>query len=220
MQINFFDPVNIIRFSLHFWLMIFSLSLSCQTNGEVKQLTKLNGDFSNSTSYGSAISWLPNSFIVIGSPNGQSYGEVFLHQLNSSGMKTTTFRIARNTGGFGNFNIFQENFGASLVNAGDLNDDGINEIVVGAPNSSAASSRGAIWFLSLNGNHEVIGFNKLSDSSIIFQDELEVEDRFGSAIANIGDLDGNGYNDFAVGAPYQQGGCSFPGDLDRGSGGL
>lgn len=28
--------------------------------------------------------------------------------------------------------------------------------------------------------------------------------RFGSAIANIGDIDGNGYNDVAIGAPLEE----------------
>ncbi len=49
---------------------------------------------------------------------------------------------------------------------------------------------------------EVDSEQKISDTSGNFEGKLNLSDQFGSAITNIGDLEGDGVTDLAVGAPF------------------
>src|SRR5256714_5010833 len=77
-------------------------------------------------------------------------------------------------------------FGAALANAGDINHDGIADLIVGAP------GRGEAFVVS--GATGAILFTVTSPS-------VESVPSFGSAVAGGKDLDNDGTPDFAVGAP-------------------
>lgn len=99
---------------------------------------------------------------------------------------------------------FGERFGHTIC-AVDLNHDGYHDLVVGAPLHASTNNdveTGAVYVYQL-----VI--NKLNQSSLVLvtdnlkrPEPLVSGSRFGSALANLGDLDGDGFEDFAVGAPY------------------
>jgi len=58
---------------------------------------------------------------------------------------------------------------------------------------------GAVWALFINENGTVRFEQKISDTEGNFGGVL-TDDQFGSAVAELGDLDGNGVTDFVVGA--------------------
>lgn len=190
-------------------LLIPSL-LFAQENGEVKNMQIITVNQSNSIGYGAAVAAYDSNTLIAGSNNVQANGEIFIHKLNSNGTVQSAVRITRNEGGFGDHNISQLAFGGSVANVGDLNGDGIDDIAVGAPRTSA--NRGAIWFLFLDAAGQVIGEKRLSDTTPTFGTIVD-GNYFGTSIANIGDIDGNGYDDIAVGAYSQNATTSNSGSV-------
>ncbi|QLH81861.1 integrin alpha [Halosimplex pelagicum] len=101
------------------------------------------------------------------------------------------------------------NAGWSVAPAGDVNDDGVAEVLVGAPlyNASAADGdddederrtfAGAAYVA--NGSSE--GTVSLADATATFVGESE-GDRAGYAVSAAGDVNDDGYADVVVGAPY------------------
>ena len=106
-------------------------------------------------------------------------------------------KISASAGGFGGALNPLDEFGAALVHLGDLDGDGVGDLAVGAQNSFF--SEGAVWILFLNANGTVKAEQLITEGMGGFRGPLQV-DRFGSALAALGDLDGDGTPDLAVGA--------------------
>jgi hypothetical protein len=84
-------------------------------------------------------------------------------------------------------------FGKSLASAGDFNDDGAEDLLVGAPFYDVpASSAGAV-FLFYGGSSP--------DTAVdhVFTGEA-ASDYFGTSVAGVGDFNGDGFDDIAIGA--------------------
>ena len=118
----------------------------------------------------------------------------------------------------GNFQIElddSDKFGYSIDNIGDLNNDNIIDIAVGAPgdddvrelvnfeSGETSSSRGAVYILFLNSDGTVKSSQKISSSEGNFREKLELEDSFGFSLSKLGDLNGDGITDIAVGSPHR-----------------
>ena len=95
----------------------------------------------------------------------------------------------------------RDSFGSALAGSSDVNGDGVPDLVVGAENSTSAGGvKGAVYVLFLNRDGEVIGQRAIPFPSEDLAKDLDTDDRFGSSVAGIGDLDGNGKVDLIVGA--------------------
>ncbi|MCH7638545.1 MAG: FG-GAP repeat protein, partial [Bacteroidetes bacterium] len=91
--------------------------------------------------------------------------------------------------------------GSSVAGVGDLDGDGIQDIAVGASNDDdGGDARGAVWVLFLNTDGTVKSHQKISDTEGGFTGTLDDLDLFGIWVAGVGDLDGDGILDIAVGA--------------------
>ncbi len=83
----------------------------------------------------------------------------------------------------------------------DINGDGYDDILVGAPlddAGSAGSDRGRVYLYA--------GSPSPNGAADAAYGGTETGGRFGSSVAAIGDYDGDGWFDFAVGAPFEAGG--------------
>ena len=88
-----------------------------------------------------------------------------------------------------------EQFGHAVARIGDVDGDGIGDFAVGAPLSDATSADGGRVYVFYGGA-------PLSASPDLVLESPVVGGRFGWALAALGDLDGDGRDDFAVGAPW------------------
>jgi hypothetical protein len=85
-------------------------------------------------------------------------------------------------------------FGSSLAAAGDVNGDGYPDLVVGAQQAALGSGRARIYFggPQMDATPDVILDRPTDPSAPIY---------FGSVVAGVGDVNGDGFPDVAVGAP-------------------
>jgi hypothetical protein len=91
-------------------------------------------------------------------------------------------------------------FGESLAALGDLNGDGTNDIAVGAPEDAENGIPiGAVWVLFLDDNGKVKSHQKINDTQGEFTGALDNDSSFGSSVALLNDMDGDGVGELAVG---------------------
>lgn len=135
-------------------------------------------------------------------------GAIWICFLNRFGGITGYQEITQGKGGFSGQLIYNNYFGGGICNLGDMDGDSINDLAVGAigdrgPNGGAPV--GAIYILFMNRNGTVKSQVKIDKSNGVIGNAINNNYGFGSSIANIGDLDGDGVKDIAVG----NGGLSF-----------
>lgn len=104
-------------------------------------------------------------------------------------------------------------FGQSTSTAGDVNNDGYSDIIVGAPNYIDASGqntgRAFVYYGSPNGIL-ASNFTELLSSGVNISDYDNSE--FGYSVSTAGDVNSDGYSDVIVGAPsYFCSGTSYSG---------
>ncbi len=95
-----------------------------------------------------------------------------------------------------------ENFGASVALIGDLDDDGIQDLAIGADPgwSNSSTMGGRMWICFMNRDGTIRNYTEISESVNGFTHTLDTNDRFGIASVGLGDLDQDGVEDLAVGA--------------------
>ena len=86
---------------------------------------------------------------------------------------------------------FNDTLGASVSGAGDVNGDGFDDLIVGAPNDDNNGS--------CSGSARVFSG---ADGSILYTFNGDsVFDNFGTSVSGAGDVNGDGFDDLIVGAP-------------------
>ena len=93
-----------------------------------------------------------------------------------------------------------DGLGGSVAGIGDIDRDGVPDIAAGAPLSDGSNDFGQVRIIQMNSDGTVKRNTVIRDGSTGIV--LGAGDRFGSASAGIGDIDGNGVPDMAVGAPF------------------
>jgi hypothetical protein len=110
-------------------------------------------------------------------------------------------KISDTVGGFtGDLDAF-DGFGGSVAGVGDVDGNGTPDLLVGAGNDDSQNPQtGAAWLLELQADGSVSGHVKISNAVGGFLGQLSPFDHFGRSVALLGDVDGDGIPDMAVGA--------------------
>ncbi len=104
-----------------------------------------------------------------------------------------------------------DQFGSSVANIGDLDGDGVNDLAAGAYlDDGSGINRGAVHIMFMNTDGSIDSTVEINDATANGP-VLSNSDSFGASVASIGDLDGDGVDDLAVGAPLDNGTGTFRG---------
>ncbi|MBW8050815.1 MAG: hypothetical protein FVQ77_10870, partial [Cytophagales bacterium] len=144
---------------------------------------------------------------------GTDRGAIWILFLNSNGTVKSQQKISGTQGNFSGILDNSDYFGYEVTSLGDLNGDGINDIAVGTTgDDDGGTDRGAVWILYLNTNGTVKSYLKISSTQGNFSGVLDNSDHFGISAASLGDLNGDGRTDIAIGARLDD-----DGGTDRGA---
>ncbi len=185
------------------------------SNGSVSSTIEINNNTANGPvlndddRFGSSIANIGDlngddiSDIAVGAyaddVGGTNSGDIHVMFMNSNGSVSRTIKINNNTANGPVLND-DDGFGRSIANIGDLNADGISDIAVGAyADDAGGTARGAIHVMFMNSNGSVSNTIEINNNTANGP-ALNDGDIFGRSIANIGDLNGDGTFDIAVGA--------------------
>jgi len=147
--------------------------------------------------------------IIIGAPfadpNGQRSGSSYVVFGKNTGFPAAIdlAGLDGNTGfrvdGLEEFN----DFGSTVSSAGDVNADGIGDVVIGAPiadSNGNQSGSSYVVFGQSTGFPAAIAVSSLDGSNGFSLDGAAAFDESGSAVSGAGDINGDGFDDVVIGA--------------------
>jgi len=142
-------------------------------------------------------------FVFFGSRNSWS-GSIKISALNGSN----------------GFIVYGENAnaetGISVSDAGDVNGDGVKDIIIGAPGANTGNvmnaGRAYILFGSKGKWNSPAYLSDLNGDNGFILDGQDTGDRCGTSVSRAGDVNGDGIDDFIIGAP----GATANGQLNAG----
>jgi hypothetical protein len=133
--------------------------------------------------------------------------------MNSDGSVDSTIEINSSTDNGPTLSA-GDSFGTGLANIGDLNGNGVNDLVVGADRDNGDNEDvGAVHILFMDENGGLAKATETIDGTTTNGPTLGNGYWFGGSVANIGDFDGNGVDDLAVGANLCCGGAEDKGAI-------
>ena len=148
--------------------------------------------------------------LAIGSP-GENYGfqpsvgALTIIYGEEEGLNTRNAkRFHQNTPNIPDRNEENDEWG-SVLTSGDFNQDSIDDLIIGTPNESSGSKQMTGSVTVMYGSPEGITSQKsqrLHQGSFGVQDKIEEFDRWGSVLT-VGDFDGDGREDLAIGTPAE-----------------
>jgi hypothetical protein len=133
------------------------------------------------------------SDVIVGAhlyDNGQTdEGRAFVYHGSASGLAVSPAWTAES-------NQAGAHFGASVASAGDVNGDGFDDVIVGAPTYDDGQTDEGLVYVYMG------GANGVSSAAAWTRQNNQVGAQFGSSVATAGDVNNDGFADVIIGSPY------------------
>ena len=94
-----------------------------------------------------------------------------------------------------------EGLGWSVASAGDVNGDGYDDIVIGAPRADGGAGKSYVIFGKAGGFDPRFELSTLDGTNGFVLEGIARHDRSGTSVASAGDINNDGYGDIIVGSP-------------------
>jgi len=147
--------------------------------------------------------YFSNSLATAGDVNGDGYSDVIV---GAYGNSTNTGKAYLYLGGPSGLSSAASwtaageatgnQFGYSVATAGDVNGDGYSDVIVGAYGYTTNTGKAYLYLGGPSGPLTTAAWSAAGGAT---------GDRFGWSVATAGDVNGDGYSDVIVGAPYYSG---------------
>ncbi|NER98660.1 MAG: hypothetical protein F6J86_33360, partial [Symploca sp. SIO1B1] len=189
----------------------FELSNLDGTNGFILNGINAYDYLGNSVSSAGDINGDGIDDLIIGAsgadPNGNSGGGKSYVVFGSSNGFSTNFDLSSldGTNGFILKGIAEDdNSGYSVSSAGDINGDGIDDLIIGAPdadpNGNSDAGQSYVVFGSSNGFSASFDLSQLNGSNGFILNGINGGDFSGRSVSSAGDINGDGIDDLIIGA--------------------
>ena len=129
-----------------------------------------------------------SSYVVFGSDGGFA-ASINLSELNGSNGFAIDGANAYNYSGM------------AVSGAGDINGDGIDDVIIGAPLTANYMGASYVVFGSDGGFSASFNLSELNGSNGFALEGISVDDSAGTSVSNAGDINGDGISDLIIGAP-------------------
>jgi hypothetical protein len=209
------------------WILFLNADGAVKSHQKISSIAGgFTGDLDDVDTFGSSVADLGdldgdgNRELAVGAvfddDGGSDIGAVWILFLNNNGTVKTLNKISKTAAGFTGALDDGDRFGHSVAGLGDIDGDGVPDLAIGAPNdddggAASNANRGAVWIVFLNANGSIKGLAKVSDTAGDFPAVFEDNDSFGSGVAGLGDLDGDGVGELGVGVALDDDGGSARG---------
>ncbi len=132
--------------------------------------------------------------VIVGAPNDNARAGKVTIYMGAAGMTFDTTADGTLTGPDVEYEL-----GTSVASAGDVNGDGFGDVIVGARHLAGDGIGHAVVYFGAAGT----AFNATAEGTLT---GTESNDVFGWSVASVGDVNGDGFDDVIVGAPYNSAG--------------